>query len=85
MNPVLQCSVSEDKVQGDLDPPKELIYEEIGDVKDSFTYTQNVLYGQSLQLSTGTTFELTSALSHDQEGRNHEYELIAAVEGNSAT
>lgn len=66
-----------------------ILYEEIGDVKSSFTYTQNVLYGLS---TTGATSRLTSdpipeapagvavTESHNQEDQTHNYELIKAAE-----
>ena len=61
------------------------MYEEIGDIKSSFTYTQNVLYGHS---TTGTVHTLTSdpvpavptslasSESHNQDAKIHNYELI---------
>ena len=65
-----------------------LVYEEIGDVKSSFTYTQNVLYGVS---STGATRRLTSdpvpevpiatgIEPHDRCVEIHNYELIQTAE-----
>ena len=58
-----------------------ILYEEIGDVKSSFSYTQNVLYGchtaptASMQTSVPVLSE-----SHDEVVQTHDYELVKTIE-----
>ena len=65
--PVIDCYISYRVVEKTVySEPLEgeavqgsLVYEEIGDVKDTFNYTKNLLYGTKLK---GTTSKLTSSL-----------------------
>ena len=82
------CRTSEEKTEAHTELPStvqgSLVYEEIGDTKSSFTYTQNILYGLSsttVRLTSDPVPEVpTGALPSEQHDQGHNYEIIQTAE-----
>ena len=61
-----------------------LLYEEIGDVKNSYSYTNNTLYNLTTSGATsGATAEVVPVLDHQASDKtsSHDYDLIKAAGG----
>ena len=61
-----------------------LLYEEIGDVKNSYSYTNNALYNLTTPGATsGATAEVVPILDHQASDKtsSHDYDLIKVAGG----
>lgn len=57
---------------------ESLVYEEISDVKDTFNYTKNLLYGSGMTSELNSGPRMISTASQDQKPQDSEYEVIKA-------